>query len=192
MLAIPFPLLREIELGAGLPKIKRYAIDHLGYGTTTKLALGFGERAWRRVYQTRATVLSDAGFQSAWEAATPPASGRGVLVAQAGGERGLALGAEALELQANAVLEGLDVVFPNLSTTRAGGRAARLGWSSHPWARGSRPFYAPRQWTFFGGIQAERIGRLHFAGDHTSYAAQGTMEGAVESANRVAREILSK
>ena len=31
---------------------------------------------------------------------------------------------------------------------------------------------------------------LHFAGEHTSLTAQGYMEGAVESGNRAAKEVL--
>ncbi len=39
--------------------------------------------------------------------------------------------------------------------------------------------------------KGEAVGGLHFAGEHTSLAFQGFMNGAVESGERVAREILA-
>ena len=45
--AIPFTLLREVELDVELPAWKTNAIRKLGYGTNAKLLLGFNSRVWR-------------------------------------------------------------------------------------------------------------------------------------------------
>ena len=61
-----------------------------------------------------------------------------------------------------------------------------------PWTLGSYSYYRVGQYTRFGGAEAERSGRCHFAGEHTSSDAQGYLEGAVESGERAAREVLGR
>jgi monoamine oxidase len=46
------------------------------------------------------------------------------------------------------------------------------------------------QYTKFSGMEKERQGRCHFCGDHTSQDFQGYLNGAVETAERAADEIL--
>ena len=45
--AITFTLLREVALDVVLPSWKTNAINNIGYGTNSKLLLGFGSRVWR-------------------------------------------------------------------------------------------------------------------------------------------------
>ncbi|HEY5109157.1 MAG TPA: FAD-dependent oxidoreductase [Acidimicrobiales bacterium] len=56
---------------------------------------------------------------------------------------------------------------------------------------GSYSYYRVGQATGFGGIEGTPEGNLHFAGEHTSQAYKGFMEGAVTSGERAAREIPS-
>ncbi|MGH7804930.1 MAG: flavin monoamine oxidase family protein, partial [Candidatus Binatia bacterium] len=148
VLALPFPLLREMKIETALPPIKRYAIDHLPYGTGAKLLLGFREHGWRSVHRARGTVVSDLGFQTAWEACR--GAHAGVIANQAGGERGLELGKGTLAQQTDLLLGDLDLVFPGIAPARTRGRAARMFWPAHPFAKGSRSTYGPAQWTLFG------------------------------------------
>jgi monoamine oxidase len=69
---------------------------------------------------------------------------------------------------------------------------ARFHWPSHPFTRGSYACYLPGQWTAIAGAEGERVGNLHFAGEHTSLEAQGFMEGGCESGERGAAEILAE
>ena len=59
--------------------------------------------------------------------------------------------------------------------------------------RGSRGSYAaflPGQYTRYYGYVGKPEGAIHFAGEHTATTNQGYLEGAVESGERCAREIL--
>ena len=47
VLALPFSLLRQVELRCGLPPFKRKVIDELGYGDNAKLLIGVQQRFWR-------------------------------------------------------------------------------------------------------------------------------------------------
>ena len=64
-------------------------------------------------------------------------------------------------------------------------------WSAYPWTRGHVAYRAPGQIAAFGNAGALPHGRIHFAGEHTAAAAVG-MEGAMESGERAAVEILSR
>ena len=91
-----------------------------------------------------------------------------------------------------------------LDATLARARAAARGRINHnfhselaanpsrflnAWTRGSYACYLPGQ-AGFSGVEGERVGNLHFCGEHTSVEFQGYMNGGVESGERVAGEIL--
>jgi monoamine oxidase len=57
--------------------------------------------------------------------------------------------------------------------------------------KGSYSFWKVGQYTQFAGIEREVEGRCHFAGEHTSVDFQGYLNGAVESGERAAGEILA-
>ena len=69
--------------------------------------------------------------------------------------------------------------------------AAVVNWTNYPWMKGHNAYRAPGNITKFGNIAAEPHGRIHFAGEHTSVFSMG-MEGAMESGERAAFEILEK
>jgi monoamine oxidase len=67
-----------------------------------------------------------------------------------------------------------------------------MDWPSDPWSKGSYSFPAPGQVMLQGRTLREGIGRLHFAGEYTSYAFMGYMEGALESGAAVAARIAQR
>jgi monoamine oxidase len=56
---------------------------------------------------------------------------------------------------------------------------------------GSYSSYKVGQYTLFAGYEPVPQGRIHFAGEHTSYNFQGFMEGGAESGLRAAGEIIA-
>jgi monoamine oxidase len=67
-----------------------------------------------------------------------------------------------------------------------------MDWPSDPWSKASYSFPAPGQVTAQGPTLRQGIGRLHFAGEYTSYAFMGYMEGALESGAAAARRIAAR
>lgn len=189
VLALPFTLLRDVELAVELAPAKRRAIAELGYGTNAKLMVGYAERLWRTRGQSNGSVLSDLPFQLVWESTRLQPGRGGILVHYSGGLRGLETGAGTPSEQAKASTRELARVFPGLEGVR--GREARFHWPTHEWARGSYACYQPGQWTGLRGLEGEPEGSLHFAGEHTSLDFQGYMEGGCESGERAAREVLA-
>jgi monoamine oxidase len=59
-----------------------------------------------------------------------------------------------------------------------------------PFNAGDWAYFGPGQVTAFARTMAAPAGRVHFCGEHTATANRG-LEGALESSERVALEILS-
>ena len=84
---------------------------------------------------------------------------------------------------------GFDLLFPNTSPAFTG-RSFYVWAPGDPHLRGAYSYLATGQFTGFNGVQGQREGNLHFAGEHTSMRAQGYLEGAVASGRRAAHEVL--
>jgi len=69
--------------------------------------------------------------------------------------------------------------------------AGVFNWSRHPWLLGGNGYRAPGNIARFGNVMAEPHGRIHFAGVDTAVTSAG-MEGAMESGERAAVEILQR
>jgi len=64
-------------------------------------------------------------------------------------------------------------------------------WQQTPFSGGAYASWAPGQIPRFARAMREPYGRMHLCGEHTSVLARG-MEGALESGERVALEILQR
>ena len=190
VLAIPFTLLRDVELvGISLPMVKQQAIAELGYGTNTKLMVGFAQRTWRTL-GSNGSSYTDLGYQNTWETSRLQSGNDGILTNYTGGARGLVVAEGTPTMQRDAFLLELDQVFPGAGGASTGA-VARFAWPSYAYTRGSYSAYKVGQWTRFGGAEFERVGNLMFAGEHTSVDAQGYMEGAAITGAMVAEQIAS-
>jgi monoamine oxidase len=68
---------------------------------------------------------------------------------------------------------------------------AVMNWSGHPWLQGHQAYRAPGQVARYRMNVADPHDRIHFAGEHTAVLMTG-MEGAMESGERAAVEILQR
>jgi monoamine oxidase len=67
-----------------------------------------------------------------------------------------------------------------------------LDWSEEEWTRGCYgAFFGPGVWTHYGPAMRAPIGRIHWAGAETATVWAGYMDGAVQSGERAAAEVLS-
>jgi monoamine oxidase len=201
VIAVPFTMLRErpegpwirLDAGLGIPEVQRRAIRELGYGTNSKLMVGFSRRIWRRPepqYRSNGSTLTDLPYQLCWETSRLQPGDSGILTNFTGGRHGLELEKGTPAEQAEIFAREADRVFPGLAAVRLADKQARFTWPTFKWTRGSYTCYRPGQWTAFGGEEGRPVGNLHFAGEHTSQSASGFMEGGCESGERVAAEIL--
>jgi monoamine oxidase len=187
LLTLPFTLLREVDIQVALPPVKRRAIDELGYGTNAKLILGFARRFWRD-QGWNGDFFTDEPFQSGWDSSRLQVGSAGSLTLFLGGTPGVQVGQGTPHSQAAAFLPGVERLFPG-ATTHYTGNAVRFHWPSYPYAKGSYSCWKVGQYTSIAGAEFEPVGRLFFAGEHTSIDYQGYMNGGAETGRRAARLI---
>jgi monoamine oxidase len=64
-------------------------------------------------------------------------------------------------------------------------------WADEQWTRGCYGCYmAPGGWTAYGTALREPVGVIHWAGSETATVWNGYMDGAVQSGERAAAEVL--
>jgi monoamine oxidase len=189
VLTCPLTTLRDVRLDVELPEVKRQAIREIRYGTNAKLMVGFSGRPWRKAGSDGST-FTDLAYQSSWEASRGQAGDAGILTNFVGGRHGVEIGQGSATEQAALAVSGLDKVYPGAGTLRKGMAEARFHWPSFPWTRGSYLCFQPGDWTRFAGAAAEPVGRLRFAGEHTSAEYQGFMEGGCATGEAVAAELI--
>lgn len=187
VLALPFNQLRKADLRVSLSTAKRRALANLRYGTNAKLMAGTASRPWLATGST-GTSFNDAIYHESWDAARGFPDVAGVAASFSGGKLGIAMGSGTADFQARRFLSRLDRVYPGTSAVYTG-HAVRFHWPTAKLFEGSYACYGPTDYTSFLGSEGEAEGNVHFCGEHTSTEAQGYMEGAVESGERVATEI---
>jgi monoamine oxidase len=122
-----------------------------------------------------------------WDGAYDRAGDAGLLAVTAGGQIGDRVNGLTDD---QTVKFGADLVarsFPKLRAEFRKGTSVR--WARESWSRGGFLVCRPGQMTTLLPQLARAEGRFHFAGEHTS-SWMSWMEGAVESGERAAREIL--
>jgi len=190
ILALPFTLLRAVDLrNAGFGARKRRSIDELGMGRNTKLQLQFAERFWVKTRCNGEYRLRGA-FQTTWDVTRAQPGAAGILNFYSGGARAVTAGLGDIDAQAREALAELARAAP-ASAAQWNGRVIRNAWDRNPWSLGSYALIRPGQYTSFYGVEGKPEGHVYFAGEHTSIDAQGYLNGAVESGQRAAAEVLA-
>ncbi len=195
ILALPFSTLKDVDFSqAGFDALKTKCINRFGMGTNAKLHMQFDRRVWYG-HGWNGVSLADTGFQNTWEVDMGDLTGPGTLVDYAGGSLGTSYGSAPAHGVADPalvkkVLKQMAPLEPGLAQ-HYNGKAYLDYWAADPWHKGSYACYMPGQWTEFLGSQRVPQGNIFFAGEHTSVSDQGYMDGAVESGNRAAAQLIA-
>ncbi len=115
----------------------------------------------------------------------------GILVDYTGGIIGASFNSGTPSTRAREFLKQIEPVLPGLSA-KWNGRATIDFWTGYPWTKGSYSYWKVGQYTKFAGVERLQQGHCHFAGEHTSVDFQGYLNGAVETGERAANEILAE
>ena len=190
VLAIPFSILRSsVDYSrAGFDTVKKTAIAKLGMGTNSKLQLGFKTRHWSAL-GCNGDTYADTGYQATWDVSRSQPGTAGILVDYTGGKIGNSFGTGTLPGRAQQFLSQIEPVLPGI-TKQWDGRVTLDYWAAYPWTKGSYSYYRVGQYHAFGGAESEISGACHFCGEHTTQDFQGYLNGAVDTGQRAAAEVL--
>lgn len=186
VLAVPPSVWSAIQVTPPLPANLRPQM-----GRNVKLLLRLKGRAWESTGLS--ADLSGNGLVGlTWLSTRDPQDAPHGMTVFSGGRHADELRQMPMNERPRAAIASLKPAFPDLADAVTAHRF--VDWPGMMRARASYSFPAPGQVTAFGptlvdGITTDGLAPLHFAGEHTSYAFPGYMEGALSSGVRVARAL---
>jgi len=187
VLALPFSLLRSVDIGVELPDVKRQAINEARYGLNAKIVVGFERPFWHEQSHS-GTIYSDAPVQLAWDNTSAQGITEGGLTFFSGGANSRLLWSNGITNSVNAMMNGIRPIWHE--APRDPVKINGFNWPDYPWSKGSYSTYAPGQWTKFYGTERKSVGNILFAGEHCSREGKGYMNGAAETGRLAAEEII--
>lgn len=183
--AIPFSVLRQIEISPRFSPEKQRAIEQLPYFSAARVFLQSRRRFWIDE-GLDGEAWTDLPIGNVASTSSDQPGPRGILQSYSVGPHARQICAMKESDRISSALEQMGKVFPGIREIFEGG--VSKCWDEDPWARGASSWYKPGQMTELWPHIARPEGRVHFAGDHTSPWIRW-MQGALHSGNRVAREI---
>ncbi|HXO19224.1 MAG TPA: NAD(P)/FAD-dependent oxidoreductase [Thermoanaerobaculia bacterium] len=185
---VPCPVLQKITFTPELPARKRQIIGELEYTPVTRVYLQSRRRFWADAGRA-GSAYTDLPIQIVSEhpfVRSADQGPRGILECHMKGAEAERMGALDRAAQIAFATQHLEKVHPGFGGFVEGGTS--VAWGADPWAGGAYAWWRPGQLTAWQPELAKAEGRLHFAGEHTTWLGR-TMEGALESGNRAAREV---
>ena len=158
-------------------------------GTNVKFLMGLSGPFWRRA-EVAPDLLSDGPANMTWHATENQRGAGDALVAFSGGPSAELCRDWGARRTENYLAE-LGKVYKGIRGSFTG-KARFMDWPGDAWTKASYSFPAPGQVTSQGPTLYDGLGRLHFAGEYSSYAFMGFMEGALNSGAAVAKRIAQK
>jgi monoamine oxidase len=183
--AIPFSVLRSVRVSPRFSRQKQLAIEQLEYTSVARVYLQTSKRFWLDEGLS-GNASTDLPVNLVFERSINQPGTRGILESYMAGPQARRLTAMSNGERIRTTLEGMKLVYPDLPSYFEGGAAK--SWDDDEWARGAYAWFRPGQMSALLPHIAHAEGRVHFAGEHAS-TSPGWMQGALESGNRVAREI---
>jgi monoamine oxidase len=188
IVAVPPTIAGRIVYDPPLPGVRDQLTQRVPAGSVIKCHAVYDTPFWRDDGLT-GQATGDGGPAKVVFDNSPPAGTPGVLLAFLEGAAARRLNRVDPDERRAAVVGSLVDFF--------GPRAAEpvefvdLDWTEEEWTRGCYgAHFPPGVWTQYGSVLRAPVGRVHWAGTETATVWSGYMDGAVQSGERVAAEVV--
>jgi monoamine oxidase len=189
VVTVPPRLVEQIDFAPGLPDARVQLIKRMPMGAVAKCMAVYPTPFWRSKGMSGQTVSTGELITATFDNSVPYAPD-GVLL-------GFAVGTYAEKLRLLSPEERQKTVL-GLFTRWFGKEAATPThyvdhtWKDETWSQGCYSAILPTGvWTGFGTALRAPSGRIHWAGTETATEWNGYMDGAIQSGERAAAEILA-
>jgi monoamine oxidase len=185
--AVPFSVLRTIDVSPAFSAGKLRAVRELSYANVARTYVQCREKFWR-TEGLSGFATTDLPTTYFWESTSRQPGTRGVLQGWLMGTHARRFqGFTEAERKAFALAQSRQV-FPRVDDFVE--KVSWISWQEEPWARGAFAWLRPGDGKTLWPHLASPEGRVHFAGEHTStWFLHGSLQGALESGRRAARAI---
>ena len=183
--AVPFSVLRHIEISPRFSEDKQKAIELLPYTSVARTYLQTRKKFWLDEGLS-GQATTDLSNMLIFDGAINQSGTRGILESYLAGSQARQVTAMKENERVRSVLGFVEKVHPHIRQNVEVG--VSKCWDEDEFARGAYAWYKPGQMTSLLPHVARPEGRIHFAGEHAS-SLFGWMQGAFESGNRVAQEV---
>jgi monoamine oxidase len=183
--AIPFSLLKQVEVVPHFSPEKQRAIENLPYTSVGRVLIQSQRRFWVDEGLS-GEAATDLPVMLVAEATSNQQGPRGILFSNMTGPQARRVTAMKERERISFTLQTTEQLFPGIRQHFE--RGISKCWDEDEWARGGYAWFKPGQIISLMPFIARPEGRVHFAGEHAS-AWPGFMQGALESGTRAAREI---
>ena len=189
VVAVPPTLAGRIAYEPPLGPMRDQLVQHMPQGSVIKFHVLY-ETPWWRDDGLSGMVLAPHEPIGVTFDCTPPDGTPGLISGFFEGPSAVAAGEQTQEERCRVVVDVL---------ARAWGERARdtvayvdRDWSAEPFTRGCYGAHLPPgAWTVYGPALRRPVGRIHWAGTETAERWTGYIDGAIDSGQRVAAEVLA-
>ncbi|HZO07559.1 MAG TPA: FAD-dependent oxidoreductase, partial [Solirubrobacterales bacterium] len=189
IVAIPPTLAGRIAYDPPLPPARDQLTQRMPQGTVIKTMAIYERPFWRDAGLSGQAVSQEGPARVTFDN-SPPGGRPGVLLGFIEGRLAREWGSRPASERRDAVLAGHARLFGAEAATPE--RFIEQVWAAEEWTRGCYGcLMTPGGWTGFGAALRAPVGPLHWAGAETATRWNGYMDGAVQSGERAASEILA-
>ncbi len=190
IVAIPPTLAGRVAYDPPLPAQRDQLTQRMPQGTVIK-TMAIYERPFWREEGLSGQATSDAGPARVVFDNSPPDGSPGVLLGFLEGRLARQWGARPASERRQAVLTGHARLFGERAAQPQ--RYVERVWAEEEWTRGCYGcLMTTGGWTEYGRALRAPVGRLHWAGAETATVWNGYMDGAIQSGERAAAEVLAE
>jgi monoamine oxidase len=194
IVAVPPTLAGRISYRPALPADRDELTQRYPMGATTKINLVYERPFWRDEGRSGEVVATDGPLSVVFDNSPFGGDGpgdRGALLAFSVGSQARAISGLSADARRAQVIERVQKWFGPAAAKPL--EYSEKDWSTDPWTRGCPTgILPPGVVSTFGPALRRPAGRIHWAGTESATEWTGYMEGAVESGERAATEVLAR
>ncbi len=187
IVAIPFSVLRHLDISPGFSPQKHRAVKELPYSSVSRVYFQTREKFWIGE-GVSGMALTDLPFTYFWDASWNQHGTRGMLQGYTTGPAARQLAFMDESIRNRLAMDQAQKVYPNIFDFVEA--TSWKCWDSDPWALGGYSWYKPGTVRALAPHLSTPEGRVHFAGEHTAPCSlHATIQGAIQSGIRAAGEV---
>ena len=188
IVAIPFTILRLININVPMPPAKMKCINEIGYGNSSKFILGVTNKPWRS-NGSQGYTFTDLSFGCGWDSSQMQSDKEGSFTVFGGGDFSDKVLSEDDDKLVDQFLPDLDTIYPGMNKAFSK-KTKKFCWESNPYSKAAYSSFKTGQWSTIAGWEGVPVEQIYFAGEHVSRDFQGYMNGAAQTGRMAVEQMI--